>query len=63
MLAEYKDKDNLMFLEIGSFTGDSAVYMLENILTSESSRLFCIDTWAGSLEHAGELKKNLQWEK
>lgn len=57
MLAEYKDKDNLMFLEIGSFTGDSAVYMLENILTSGSSKLSCIDTWAGSIEHAGELKE------
>lgn len=57
MLAEYRDKDNLLFLEIGSFTGDSAVYMLENILTSNSSRLVCVDTWAGSLEHAGELKE------
>lgn len=57
ILSGYKGKDNLMFLEIGSFTGDSAVYMLENILTAESSKLFCIDTWAGSLEHAGELKE------
>lgn len=57
ILSEYKGKDNLSFLEIGSFTGDSAVYMLENILTSPSSKLFCIDTWAGSLEHAGELKE------
>lgn len=57
ILSDYKNKDNLMFLEIGSFTGDSAVYMLENILTAESSKLFCIDTWAGSLEHAGDLKE------
>lgn len=57
ILSEYKNKDDLMFLEIGSFTGDSAIYMLENILTSESSKLFCVDTWAGSLEHAGELKE------
>lgn len=56
-LVEYVNKDNLSFLEIGSFTGDSAVHMLENILTSESSRLTCVDTWAGSLEHAGELKE------
>jgi predicted O-methyltransferase YrrM len=56
-LAEYVSKDNISFLEIGSFTGDSAIHMLENILTSESSSLVCVDTWSGSLEHAGELKE------
>lgn len=58
VLSSYKGIPGLKFLEIGSFTGDSAVYMLENILTSESSRLTCVDTWAGSLEHAGELQEH-----
>ena len=58
VLSSYKGMPDLKFLEIGSFTGDSAVYMLENILTSESSTLTCVDTWAGSLEHAGELQEH-----
>jgi len=58
ILSDYNGKEGLEFLEIGSFTGDSAVYMLENILTSDSARLTCVDTWAGSLEHAGELQEH-----
>jgi predicted O-methyltransferase YrrM len=57
ILSSYKDNEGLKFLEIGSFTGDSAEYMLKNILTSNSSNLTCVDTWAGSLEHTGELKE------
>lgn len=34
-------------LEIGSYEGQSACWLLENILTHENSRLTCIDTWAG----------------
>lgn len=60
-LAEFKGKDNLNFLEIGSFTGDSAVWMLDNILTSESSKLTCIDTWSGSAEHEEEVKKQFNF--
>lgn len=57
MLSDYRSKPNIKFLEIGSFTGDSAVYMLENILSSNGATLTCVDTWAGSLEHAGELQE------
>lgn len=52
-LSEFKSKPNLSFLEIGSFEGRSAVWLLENILTDDSSRLTCIDTWKGSIEHQG----------
>ena len=45
ILSEYKGKA-CNFLEIGSFEGMSAIWMLENILTNEDSRLFCIDVWA-----------------
>lgn len=50
-LREYKSKPYLSFLEIGSFEGRSAIWLLENILTNPTSRITCIDTWQGSAEH------------
>lgn len=44
-LARFAHKADLNFLEIGSFEGRSACWLLENILTSDSSRLTCIDTF------------------
>jgi predicted O-methyltransferase YrrM len=38
-------------LEIGSFEGRSTVWLLENILTHETARIDCIDTFEGSVEH------------
>jgi predicted O-methyltransferase YrrM len=38
-------------LEIGSFEGRSTLWFLENILTHEASRITCVDTFAGSVEH------------
>ena len=35
------------FLEIGSYEGMSALWMLDNILTHKDSKLWCIDAWAG----------------
>ena len=44
-----------MILEIGSFEGQSTCWMLENLLESRESRLFCLDTFEGGEEHqAGE---------
>lgn len=42
-LAHLIGKPDLRFLEIGSFEGRSACWMLENILTDPSSLLYCID--------------------
>lgn len=50
-LLEFKGKNGLNFLEIGSFEGRSAIWLLENILTSSDSTLTCIDTFGGSPEH------------
>lgn len=50
-LSRFKNKPNLKFLEIGSFQGRSAVWLLENILTHETSSITCIDTFEGSVEH------------
>jgi len=47
----FADKENLNFLEIGSFEGRSACWLMENVLTHESSRLTCVDPFTGSVEH------------
>jgi predicted O-methyltransferase YrrM len=38
------------FLEIGSFEGRSAVWIMENMM-SEHDSLMCVDTWEGGEEH------------
>ena len=42
-LARFTAQPNLAFLEIGSFEGRSACWLLQNILTDDSSRMTCID--------------------
>ncbi len=42
-LNNFKDKPALRFLEIGCFEGRSTRWLLENILTHASSKIFCID--------------------
>jgi predicted O-methyltransferase YrrM len=49
-LERYKDKPNLRFLQIGVYTGDASIWLCENVLTDESSFLYDIDTWTGSVE-------------
>ncbi len=41
----------LKALEIGSWEGRSTCWLLENILTHETARITCIDTFEGSVEH------------
>lgn len=43
--------DNLQFLQLGAYTGDASVWMLENI---NPSILIDVDTWQGSDEEAHE---------
>jgi len=43
---------NLKYLQLGAFTGDASVWLMENILTDPSSHLFDVDTWQGSDEVA-----------
>ena len=59
-LNELKDKPNLRFLEIGSFQGRSTVWLLENILTSDSSAITCIDTFEGSIEHTQHFQNDIK---
>jgi predicted O-methyltransferase YrrM len=44
-LAHFVAAPDLRFLEIGSFEGHSACWLLDNILTHSSSHLVCIDTF------------------
>ena len=49
-LSHFADEPHLNFLQIGAFTGDASVWMLENVLTNKSSFLTDVDTWLGSDE-------------
>src|SRR3989304_7246213 len=49
-LAEFKGKPNLKFLEIGCFEGKATVWLLENILTHTTSKIYTIDTFGGGME-------------
>ena len=49
-LTGFADKPGLRFLQIGVFTGDASVWLMENILTQKDSVLEDVDTWAGSDE-------------
>lgn len=45
LLGPLAGKPNLSFLELGSWKGRSAIWLLENVLTHSSSRLTCVDVW------------------
>jgi hypothetical protein len=49
-LTPYAGRPDLNFLQIGAFTGDASVWLMENVLTNSSSRLTDVDTWRGSDE-------------
>ncbi|MBP7114583.1 MAG: class I SAM-dependent methyltransferase [Candidatus Peribacteraceae bacterium] len=52
-------KQNVNALEIGSYEGRSAVWLLDNILTASDSRLTCVDTF----EMTDEFRKNFERRK
>lgn len=43
-------QDNLTFLQLGAYTGDASVWMLDNVLTGANCMLIDVDTWEGSDE-------------
>jgi predicted O-methyltransferase YrrM len=47
-LAIYAGRPDISALEIGSYEGRSACWLLENILTHDSAKLICIDTFRAS---------------
>ena len=40
-------------LEIGSYEGASACYLIEKLAPSKNIELHCVDTWEGGIEHEG----------
>jgi predicted O-methyltransferase YrrM len=58
-LHDFKGKAGVSMLEIGSFQGRSAVWLLENVLTHATARLDCVDTFEGSVEHTSGQKSNM----
>jgi predicted O-methyltransferase YrrM len=49
LLGPVRGRPGLWFLEIGSFEGRSACWLLRNILTHETSRIVCIDLFQETL--------------
>lgn len=41
-------------VEIGSFEGRSTIWILGNLLKNDESRIYCLDTWQGGVEHVRE---------
>ena len=60
LLAKFKGKPNLKYLEIGSYQGRSVTWLLDNIFTDESCTATCIDTFRGSEEHTDFEKENIK---
>lgn len=50
VLAPFKGKPNVNYLEIGVYEGRSAIWMLENVLTHPTARLTGIDVFEGPLK-------------
>ena len=58
-LAPLAGKPWIQGLEIGSHQGRSTIWLLDKIFTAENSRLYCVDTFEGSVEHAARDKASL----
>jgi len=72
-LVQDKGLPNLKYLQLGAYTGDASVWLMENILTDHSSHLHDVDTWEGSDEvdhksmdfedvHKTYLEKTWHWQ-
>lgn len=50
-LASLKGRPFLTFLEIGCFEGMATIWLIENILTDDTSNITVVDPFTGSMEH------------
>lgn len=41
-------KPNLRYLQLGVFTGDASVWLLDNVLTGKQAKLIDVDSWLGA---------------
>jgi predicted O-methyltransferase YrrM len=58
LLKPLAGRANIRVLEIGTFEGRAAVWLLENVLTDPTSQLVCVDTFGGSDENRAKLSVN-----
>ena len=51
----------IKILEIGSYEGASACYLIEKLAAQSEIELHCVDTWDGGVEHkaAGVFEANM----
>lgn len=61
-LAGLKDKP-VRALELGTFEGRSAVWLLENILTHENSEIVCVDSWKQNIGFTDDPNRRVDWEQ
>lgn len=59
-LKHFAGLPNLEFLQLGAYTGDASVWLMDNILTDPSSVLHDVDTWEGSDE---EVHKQIDFDE
>ena len=53
-LYTFRNQSNLNFLQLGVYTGDATVWIVENIFKDKLSSITDVDTWMGSKETAHE---------
>ena len=63
LLKDFKGKPNLKFLQVGVFTGAASKWLLDNILTDQSSFLIDVDPWFGRLDIDFDSIKNQNYIK
>ncbi len=56
-LAHLKDRPNVRALEVGSWEGRSACWLLQNILTHPTARLTCIDVFESGGAYTTEISR------
>lgn len=56
---KWHDSKPKTVVEVGSFEGKSTVWCLENLLQHPDSKIYCLDTFEGSVEHDSEQKQGL----
>lgn len=60
VLADFKGKP-IHAVELGSYEGRSAIWLLENILTHPEATLTCVDSWEGGVDFT-EYGTKPDWE-
>ena len=53
-------QQNLRFLQLGVFTGDASLWLLQNALSGDGSTLTDVDTWAGA--HNEPVQEEMDFE-